>query len=190
MHHFTFWTWIVSRFNRAWLFKDLKILKLSTHVCLAQLDRHQTCKPVMVSVLRHLAANFVQKWQKCQICVIYENLESVHFSSTHFFEFDYNDQCTSCRVPVRTLNKQYTGSRLKRVKGNYIKIYNRWHSNVTREIYWLNGAWNWVPRSYIDTVTADQFCVFDLPWSSSDYSTCPGLQAIIRIALVFKRLSD
>ena len=51
--------------------------------CLAQLDPHQTCKPVMVSVvssnptggnfnfLRHLDANFVQKWQKCQICVIY-----------------------------------------------------------------------------------------------------------------------
>ena len=25
--------------------------------------------------LRHLDANFVQKCQKCQICVIYENLE-------------------------------------------------------------------------------------------------------------------
>ena len=24
--------------------------------------------------LRHLDANFVQKWQKCQICVIYESL--------------------------------------------------------------------------------------------------------------------
>ena len=24
--------------------------------------------------LRHLDANIVQKWQKCQICVIYENL--------------------------------------------------------------------------------------------------------------------
>ena len=64
-------------------------LKLSTHACLAQLDGHQTYKPVMVSVvslsptggnfifLRHLDANFVQKWQKCQICVIYENLDSV-----------------------------------------------------------------------------------------------------------------
>ena len=63
-------------------------LKLSTHACLAQLDQHQTCKPVMVSVvssnptggnfifLRHLDANFVQKCQKCQICVIYENLDS------------------------------------------------------------------------------------------------------------------
>ena len=28
---------------------SLKI-SYSTHVCLAQLDRHQTCKPVMVSV--------------------------------------------------------------------------------------------------------------------------------------------
>ena len=27
--------------------------------------------------LRHLDANFVQKWQKCQICVIYENFESL-----------------------------------------------------------------------------------------------------------------
>ena len=65
---------------------SLKI-SYSTHACLAQLDRHQTCKPVMVIVLslnptggnfiflRHLNANFVQKCQKCQICVIYENLE-------------------------------------------------------------------------------------------------------------------
>ena len=56
------------------------------HACLAQLDQHQSCKPVMVSVvssnpsggnfifLRHLDANFVQKSQICQICVIYENL--------------------------------------------------------------------------------------------------------------------
>ena len=65
---------------------SLKI-SYSTHVCLAQLDQHQTCKPVMVSVessnftggnfifWRHLDFNFVQKWQKCQICVIYENLD-------------------------------------------------------------------------------------------------------------------
>ena len=51
---------------------SLKI-SYSTHACLAQLDQHQTCKPVMVSVvssnptagnfifLRHLDANFVQK---------------------------------------------------------------------------------------------------------------------------------
>ena len=57
-----------------------------THACLAQLNRHQPCKPLMVSVvsssptggnfpfLRHLDANFVQKYQKCQICAIYENL--------------------------------------------------------------------------------------------------------------------
>ena len=63
-----------------------RCLKLSTHACLAQLDQHQTCKPVMVSVvsssptggnfnfLRHVNANFAQKCQKCQICVIYKNL--------------------------------------------------------------------------------------------------------------------
>ena len=51
---------------------SLKI-SYSTHACLAQLDQHQTCKPVMASVvssnptggnfifLRHLDANFVQK---------------------------------------------------------------------------------------------------------------------------------
>ena len=51
---------------------SLKI-SCSTHTCLAQLDQHQTCKPVMVSVvssapnggnfisLQHLDANFVQK---------------------------------------------------------------------------------------------------------------------------------
>ena len=27
--------------------------------------------------VRHLDANFVQKWRKCQICVIYENLEYI-----------------------------------------------------------------------------------------------------------------
>ena len=85
MNHFT-WTWIISRFDRAWLYKDQKIWNFQ-HACLAQLDRHQTYKSVMVSVvsssqtrgnfnfLRHLNANFVQKWQECQICVIYENLE-------------------------------------------------------------------------------------------------------------------
>ena len=25
MHHFTFWTWMISRFNRTWLHKDLKV---------------------------------------------------------------------------------------------------------------------------------------------------------------------
>ena len=56
---------------------SLKI-SYSTHACLP---------PVMASVvssnptggnfifLRHLDANFVQKCQKCQICVIYENLD-------------------------------------------------------------------------------------------------------------------
>ena len=49
---------------------SLKI-SYSTHACLAQLDRHQTCKPVSVVssnptggnfiFLRHLDANFVQK---------------------------------------------------------------------------------------------------------------------------------
>ena len=51
---------------------SLKI-SYSTHACLAQLDKHQTCKPMMVSVvsssptgdnlifLRHLDATFVQK---------------------------------------------------------------------------------------------------------------------------------
>ena len=68
-------------------------LKISyaTHACLAQLDQHQTCKSVMVLwvqisleatlfFLRHLDANFVQKWQKCQICVTYENLNYVVLS--------------------------------------------------------------------------------------------------------------
>ena len=65
---------------------SLKI-SYSTHAFLAQLDQHQTCKPVMVNIvssiatggnfifLRHLDANFLQKWQKCQICVIYENFQ-------------------------------------------------------------------------------------------------------------------
>ena len=59
----------------------------SAHDCLKQLDRHQTCKTVIVSTvslsptggnfifLRHLNANFVQKCQKSQSCVIYENLD-------------------------------------------------------------------------------------------------------------------
>ena len=53
------------------------------------MDQHQTYKPVKVSVvssnptggnfifLRLLDANFAQKWQKCQICVIYENLDCI-----------------------------------------------------------------------------------------------------------------
>ena len=65
---------------------SLKI-SYSTHACLAQLDQHQTCNPVMVSVvssnptgdnfifLRHLDDNFYTKMPECQICVIDENLE-------------------------------------------------------------------------------------------------------------------
>ena len=64
-------------------------ISYSTHACLAHLDGHQTCKPVMVSVvsssptrgnfvfLKHLNANIVQKCQKCQNCVIYENLDCI-----------------------------------------------------------------------------------------------------------------
>ena len=49
---------------------SLKI-SYSTHACLAQLDRHQTCKPVMVShccefEFHWRQLNFVQKCQKCQ----------------------------------------------------------------------------------------------------------------------------
>ena len=67
---------------------SLKI-SYSTHFSLAQLDRHQNSKLVMVSVVsssptggnfifvRHLNDNFVEK---CQICVIYENLECLHLS--------------------------------------------------------------------------------------------------------------
>ena len=32
---------------------------------------------------RHLDANFVQKYQKCQICVIYENLDSEWLNESH-----------------------------------------------------------------------------------------------------------
>ena len=65
---------------------SLKI-SYSTHACLAQLDGIrlviQWWSVLWVQIpleatlffLRHLDANFVQKCQKCQICVIYENLE-------------------------------------------------------------------------------------------------------------------
>ena len=33
--------------------------------------------------LRHLDANFVQKCQKCQICVIYQNLDSGWLNESH-----------------------------------------------------------------------------------------------------------
>ena len=36
--------------------------------------------------LRHLDANFVQKWQKCQICVIYENLDCQYYRFCAFVE--------------------------------------------------------------------------------------------------------
>ena len=40
--------------------------------------------------LRHLNANFVQKWQYCQICVIYENLEWIfHKIRVGEIEFKY-----------------------------------------------------------------------------------------------------
>ena len=45
--------------------------------------------------LRHLDANFVQKWQKCQICVIYENLECLcNFSEEAYVCVKGTQQCS------------------------------------------------------------------------------------------------
>ena len=64
------------------------------HACSAQLDQHQTCKPVTVSVVSSYPAvgnfNFVQKWQKCQICVIYEKLEYTWFRQTKYLNYIYS----------------------------------------------------------------------------------------------------
>ena len=92
-------------------------ISCSTHVCLAQLDKHQTSKLVMVccefnshwrqlyfllKLLKHLDVNFVQK---CQICVIYENLDCALAATEqnivaffnewfvhHLFEFSLNSE--------------------------------------------------------------------------------------------------
>ena len=79
MQHFTFLDLIEHVFIRIWKSDDK----------LAQLVKHRTSKPVMVScefnpywsklyfLLKRfkIDANFVQKCQKCQICVIYENFD-------------------------------------------------------------------------------------------------------------------
>ena len=61
MHHFTFWTLIISRINRAWLYKCVKYSDWQPNVILAQSIRHQTSKPVMVSVMASTltAGNFI-----------------------------------------------------------------------------------------------------------------------------------
>ena len=57
---------------------SLKI-SYSTHVCLAQLDRHQTCKPVMVS------CDFNSHWRQLyffkdiSMLILYRNVRNVKF---------------------------------------------------------------------------------------------------------------
>ena len=62
-------------------------MSYSTHAYLAQLDQHQTHKPVVVSVMSSIPLEatllFVQKWQICQICVIYEILECIYHIHIH-----------------------------------------------------------------------------------------------------------
>ena len=77
---------------------SLKI-SYSTHACLAQLDQHQTCKPVMVSVvssnptggnfnfLRHFDANFVQKSDRNARFVLFTKTSSEIFLKHNSFLF-------------------------------------------------------------------------------------------------------
>ena len=48
--------------------------------------------PLEATFLKHPDANFIQKWQKCQICVIYENLD-----------WNYCQFCLVCKNP-KSLN--------------------------------------------------------------------------------------
>ena len=86
---------------------SLKI-SYSTHVLLVQLDRHQTCKPVMVSChfyshyrplcfLKIPWCHFCTK--KCQICVICENLDGLHVKwiRNKFYQCQYLLSVSSAR---------------------------------------------------------------------------------------------
>ena len=83
-----FWTWTIYRFKRAWLYKDQKMWNFQhmsawhswIGIRLVKPSDGQCCElksywKATLIFLRYLNANFVQKCQKCQICVIYENLE-------------------------------------------------------------------------------------------------------------------
>ena len=61
-----------------WCMKHLKI-SYSTHAYLAQLDQHQTCKPVMVSVVSSnpTGGNFIFK--DTSMLILYKNDRDVRF---------------------------------------------------------------------------------------------------------------
>ena len=75
-----------------WCMKQIQFKDLLFNTCLLSRVGHQTCKPVMVSVVNYNFiflqpnANYAQKCYKCQICLIYENLDSAHpFLPPHIY---------------------------------------------------------------------------------------------------------
>ena len=44
-------------------------------------------------MLIHLDANFVQKWQKCQVCVIYENLDCLVKCTIRYYREELEYLC-------------------------------------------------------------------------------------------------
>ena len=53
--------------------------------------------------LRNLDANFVQKWQKCQICCIYENLDLQVWKGGHVD----TSRLKKCKVHKYNINPHY-----------------------------------------------------------------------------------
>ena len=63
------YTWIIYMSNRAWLYKDLR---LARHDRLAQLDKHQTYKPVVVS------CEFNSQWRQLYILLkLFRHLNTI-----------------------------------------------------------------------------------------------------------------
>ena len=117
---------------------SLKI-SYSTHVCLAHF-MCQTCKPVMVSVvsstptvgnfifLGHLNVNFVQKWQKCQIFVIYKTLNRGLLAMSKKMENDFSAKKCSLYPGARFNLTRYVRNQ---VQPNYLK-----QLRLTLQVLW------------------------------------------------------
>ena len=83
-------------------------LKLSTHACLAQLDQHQTCKPVMISVVSSspTGGNFIF----FKMLVLYKNYRNVRFvlfTKTSTISEELHEMKQICRICSKSTNGYY-----------------------------------------------------------------------------------
>ena len=109
-----------------WCMKQFSLkISYSTHICLAQLDQHQTCKPVMVSVVSSspTGGNFIF-FKYTLMLILYKNVRNVRFVLFTKTSIDANfvQKCQKCQICVIYKNLYYLDNHKNDVIYMYCRI--------------------------------------------------------------------